>query len=141
MTTLLISCCLICHRERQLVEFLKLAASSAHTQRSTGFFAYLVCFSDFSFLDSFLCTSGHWSRMEYWMLSHFHFFFRSLQFFIFCVVHVQPFFFSFDVETSFCLCSKGCVGKILKFVAQLPLFPRSSGLLSLLYSLAVCPFV
>ena len=88
----------------------------------------------------FFFTSGHCSRMEYWMLPLFHPFFSALQFFIFCIVHVQPFFCSFDVETSFCLWQVVQLDKILKFVAQLPFFPCSSGL-PLLHSLAVCSLV
>ena len=45
VTTPLISCCLICLQAGQLVEFLKLAASSTRTQRSSEFFAYLGFFS------------------------------------------------------------------------------------------------
>ena len=108
VTTLLIFCCLICHQAVQLVEFLKLAASSTCTSALQVSLLIWFASSDFSFLGSFLFTSGHCSRMEYWMLLHFHPFFSALQFFIFCIVHVQPFFCSFDVETSFCLCGKWC---------------------------------
>ena len=44
VTTLLISCCLICYRAGQLVEFLKPATSLTHTQHSSSLFAHLVCF-------------------------------------------------------------------------------------------------
>ena len=108
VTTLLISCCLICHQAGQLVKILKLVASSTRTQRHQVSLLIWFASSDFSFLDSFLFTSVHCSPMEYWMLPPFHPFFSVLQFCIFCIVQVQPFFFSFDVETSLCHCGKWC---------------------------------
>ena len=108
VTTLRISCCLICHRAGQLVEFLKLATST-RTQRSLQV-SLLIWFasSDFSFLDSLFLPLV---IAVLWNIGCCRTFTPSsalFNFFIFCIVHVQPFFFSCDVETSFCLCGKCC---------------------------------
>ena len=102
VTTLHIFCCLICHQAGQLVEFLKLAASSTRTQRSSGLlllislswilFFYLWSLQSHGIL-KVAALSPHLQRS-----SIFHFLHGSC----------STSFCSFDVETSFCFCGKWC---------------------------------